>query len=99
CWRHEQRAWHRHGVVRHMAIIALRVAHPQRHRPVGGVELGQIRIVLPEQAVEERYARLDASFLVHPHPLAIEPWPYRLRGDDGAVAASLGKLPDDDLRG
>src|SRR6185369_16128126 len=49
-------------------------------------------------AVEQRHARLDASVLVHPHPLAIEFGPYRLRGDNRAIAAPYGKLPDDDLR-
>src|SRR5450432_3920577 len=58
-----------------------------------------MRIVLPEQAVEERHARLNAPLVVHPHPVAIELARYRLRGDNSAVAAPLGELPDDDLRG
>src|SRR5215212_264206 len=82
-----------------MTVIALRVAHPQRQRPVCDLELFQIRIVSPEQAVEERHARLDASLLVRPHPLAVELGPYRLRGDNRAAAAVLGELPDHDLRG
>ena len=90
---HQHQSAHRQGIVRHVTVIALRVTHPQCQRPIGGVELWQIGIVLPEQAVEERHARLDDSFLVHPHPAAVELGPYRLRGDNWAAAAPLRECP------
>src|SRR5881628_2989306 len=96
---HDHQPAHGIGVVGHVAGFALRVAHPQRQRPVGEVELRQIRVVLPEQAVEQRDSRLDAALLVHPHPVAIEFGTDGLGGYDGAAAAALGELPDDDLGG
>jgi hypothetical protein len=94
---HQHQAAHGHGVVRHVAAIALRVAHPQRQGPVREIELWQIGVVLPEQAVEERDLRLNAPGPVHPHPFAIEFGPYGLSGNNRAAAAALGELPDYDL--
>jgi len=93
---HDHQPPHRQGVVGHVAVFALRVAHPQRQSPEGEVELRQIGVVLPEQAVEQRDARLNAALPVHPHPAAIEFGAQGLRGNDRAAFAALGELPDDD---
>src|SRR2546425_429473 len=83
---HDHQPAHGEGVMGHVAGFALRVAHPQRQRPVGEVELRQIRVVLPEQAVEERDSRLDAALLVHPHPVAVEFGAQGLRGQIGRAS-------------
>src|SRR2546427_11291436 len=93
---HDQQPAHGQGVVGHVAVFALRVAHPQRQGPVGELELRQVRVVLAEQTVEQRDSRLNAALLVHPHPVAVEFWAQGLRGDDRAALAALGELPDDD---
>src|SRR5205814_1611398 len=95
---HDHQPAHGKGVIGHVAVFALRVAHPQGQGPVREVELGQVGIVLPEQAVEERDSRLDAALLVHPHPVAVELGAQGFRGDDRAALAALGELPDDDPR-
>src|SRR2546428_81312 len=41
---HDHQTAHGIGVVRHVAVFALRVAHPQRQGPVGEVEPGQIGV-------------------------------------------------------
>src|SRR5882762_5055944 len=93
---HDHQPVHGKGVVGHVAGFALRVAHPQRQRPVGEVELRQIRVVLPEQAVEQRGSRLDVDGHGRPHPVAVEFGAQGLRCDDRAAFAALGELPDDD---
>src|SRR5215217_6543388 len=95
---HQDQPAHGHGVMRHVAVVALCIAHPQRHGPVRGIELWQIGVVLSKEAVEERDLRLHASVSVDPHPVSIKLGFYWLGGNNGAVGAALGELTNYDLR-
>src|SRR3954464_9857799 len=88
---------HWHGIIGYMAVIALRIAHAQRHRSISELELPQIRVVRTEQTIEQRDTRLNATFAIHPHPAAVKLRFDLLNCDQRRPATPLGELSDHDL--